>query len=154
MIISLEQSIFSVAEVDGFVEVCAAVTQGQLPGFLGVQLSTIDVTASELFLHLSISSTTRRIFLLTNSNGASLSLSLSLSLCLSAVSGSDYDGVTISLPFSASITRQCVNITISEDGTIEPTETFSVNLVNFSPLVALNVSTALVTIGDSDSECV
>ena len=68
------------------------------------------------------------------------------------MSGLDYDGVTISLPFSDTITRQCVNITILQNGVVEPVETFSVNLVNFSPIVSLNVSTALVSITDSDSE--
>ena len=68
------------------------------------------------------------------------------------MSGFDYDDLTISLPFSDTITRQCVNITILQNGIVEPEEIFTVNLVNFSPIVALDVSTAVVFITESDSE--
>ena len=68
------------------------------------------------------------------------------------MSGSDYDDLFISLPFSDSVTRQCVNITVFQNGVVEPVETFSVNLENFSPMVAVEVTTALINIIDSDSE--
>ena len=38
---------YTVAEADGYVEVCAVTTQGQLSGAVGIQLSTMDGTASE-----------------------------------------------------------------------------------------------------------
>ena len=76
----------------------------------------------------------------------------SLSLSLPAVSGSDYVGITVVLQFSDSITRQCVNITLFQEGDLEPLETFTVNLTNSNPLVTLGVSTAVVIIRDSDSE--
>ena len=44
--ISLEQSVYSVAEADGFVEVCA-VLQGQLARDVNVELRTEGDTASE-----------------------------------------------------------------------------------------------------------
>ena len=47
--ISLEQSVYSVAEADGVVEVCA-VLQGQLTRFVSVQLSSMDGTAGESLL--------------------------------------------------------------------------------------------------------
>ena len=65
---------------------------------------------------------------------------------------SDYEDLFIGLPFSDSLRRQCVNITILQDGVVEPLETFSVNLVNLDPAVILNISTALITISDSDSK--
>ena len=68
------------------------------------------------------------------------------------MSGSDYDETFISVPFSDSVTRQCVNITIFQNGVVEPVETFFVNLTNFSPIIALDVSAAVITITDSDSE--
>ena len=63
-------------------------------------------------------------------------------------------GIVIGLPFSDSITRQCVNITILQDGIVESVETLSVNLLSFSPIVTLDVSTAIITIFDSDSKIV
>ena len=51
--ISLEQSVYFVAETDGFVEVCA-VLQGQLTGFVSIQLSTMDGTAGEFLLHVFV----------------------------------------------------------------------------------------------------
>ena len=75
-------------------------------------------------------------------------------LSLSVVSGSDYDDHFIALPFSDLLRRQCVNISIFQDGIVEPVETFSVNLVNVDPAVTLNVSTAGIAITDSDSEIV
>lgn len=68
--------------------------------------------------------------------------------------GSDYVGLNISLPFSDTLTRQCVNITILQEGDVELEETFSVNLNNFSPFVALTTPTAMVTIVDSDCEMI
>ena len=70
------------------------------------------------------------------------------------MSGPDYGGVTISLPFSDSLRRQCVNIDIIRDGIVEPVETFSVNLINFDPAVNLNISAAGIAITDSDSEII
>ena len=70
------------------------------------------------------------------------------------MSGSDYDDLFISLPFADFLRRQCVNITIFQDGIVEPVETFSVNFVNLEPAVTVNVSTADITITDSDSEIV
>ena len=69
-----------------------------------------------------------------------------------AVFGSDYDGLTIALPFSDSLRRQCVNINIFQDGIVEPEETFSVNLMSIDPAVTFVVSAAFITITDSDSE--
>ena len=48
LIISLEQSAYTVSEAEGMVEVCAVVTQGMLaPGHsVSVQLSTVEGTAS------------------------------------------------------------------------------------------------------------
>ena len=66
--------------------------------------------------------------------------------------GSDYDGLSIALPFSDSLRRQCVSIDIFQDGIVEPEETFSVNLMSIDPAVTLNVSAAFITITDSDSE--
>ena len=68
------------------------------------------------------------------------------------MSGSDYDDLTISLPFSDSLRRQCVDIPILQDGVVEPEETFTVHLMNLDPAVTLNVSTAVISITDSDSE--
>ena len=42
--ISLEQSNYAVTEADGSVEVCA-VLEGELTGFVSIQLSTMDGTA-------------------------------------------------------------------------------------------------------------
>ena len=55
MTVSLEQNVYSVAEVDGFVEVCA-VLEGQLTGFVSLQLSTMDGTAglSEIYTYSSL----------------------------------------------------------------------------------------------------
>ena len=47
--ISLEQSVYSVAEADGFVEVCV-VLQGQLARNVNVELRTMGDTASEFVL--------------------------------------------------------------------------------------------------------
>ena len=50
LIISLEQSAYSVSEVDGMVEVCAAITQGVLAQghSVSVQLSSMDGSAGEI----------------------------------------------------------------------------------------------------------
>ena len=66
------------------------------------------------------------------------------------MAGSDYSSESESLSFSASTTRQCVDITILADGLVEPDESFSINLVDPSPDVVLDVSMATVTITNSD----
>ncbi len=48
--ISLEQTSYIVREGEGPVTVCAAITQGQLSGFVGVQLTTMEGTASKTTL--------------------------------------------------------------------------------------------------------
>ena len=83
-------------------------------------------------------------------NGTHVPIVNYLSICI--VSGSDYADIVIGLPFSDSITRQCVNITILQDGIVESVEMLSVNILSFSPIVTLNVSTAPIIIVDSDSE--
>ncbi len=45
--ISLEQTSYIVREGDGSVMVCASITQGQLNGIFGVQLATMEGTASK-----------------------------------------------------------------------------------------------------------
>ncbi len=49
-IISLEQASYIVREGEGSVMVCAAITQGQLNGIVGVQLATMEGTASKTTL--------------------------------------------------------------------------------------------------------
>ncbi len=48
--ISLEQTSYIVREGEGSVMVCVAITQGQLSGFVGVQLTTMEGTASKTTL--------------------------------------------------------------------------------------------------------
>ena len=63
--ISLEQSVYSVVEADGSVEVCA-VLEGELDRFVSIQLSTMDGTASEsLFCMAACLLCTARCGLLT-----------------------------------------------------------------------------------------
>ena len=45
--ISLEQTSYIVREGEGSVMVCAAITEGQLYGVVGVQLATMEGTASK-----------------------------------------------------------------------------------------------------------
>ena len=54
--------------------------------------------------------------------------------------------------FSASTTRDCANVTILADGLVEPDEMFSINLINTSPDVSLNVSMATVAVINVDSK--
>ena len=133
--ISLEQSAYSVSESQGMVEVCANVTQGMLaPGHsVSVQLSTVEGTAGRC----------SRRHILNHLNVFSLS-----------AEDLDYSSVNSSLSFSASTTRQCVDITILADGLVEPDELFSVNLTPLSPAVILGTSMATVTITDSDSKSI
>ena len=66
---------YTVAEADGYVEVCAVTTQGQLSSVVGIQFSTMDGTASEqfhiiafvclfmcLFVYISLSCKLRKSF--------------------------------------------------------------------------------------------
>ena len=94
--------------------VCAAITQGQLTGLAGVQLTTMDGTAT-------------------------------------ALSGSDYTGVTEVLIFSSSDVRQCVNIAIASDNLVESSETFTVKLSSTSDAITFGVSMGTVTIIDDDT---
>ncbi len=48
--VSLEQTRYIVHEGEGPVEVCASITQGQLSGVVGVQLATMEGTASKTTL--------------------------------------------------------------------------------------------------------
>ncbi len=48
--ISLEQAKYIVHEGEGSVMVCAAITEGHLSGFVGVQLTTVEGTASKTTL--------------------------------------------------------------------------------------------------------
>ncbi len=48
--ISLEQTSYIVREGEGSVMVCASITQGQLNGIVGVQLTTMEGTASKTTL--------------------------------------------------------------------------------------------------------
>ncbi len=45
--ISLEQASYVVHEGEGYVMVCAAITEGEFSGFAGVQLATVEGTASK-----------------------------------------------------------------------------------------------------------
>ncbi|XP_064383718.1 adhesion G-protein coupled receptor V1-like isoform X2 [Halichondria panicea] len=112
--ISLEAADYTVGESEGSVMVCAAITQGQLTGLAGVQLTTMDGTAT-------------------------------------ALSGSDYTGVTEFLIFSSSDVRQCVNIAIASDNLVESSETFTVELSSTSDAITLGVSMGTVTILDDDT---
>ena len=51
--ISLDQTSYIVRESEGSVMVCAVITQGQLSGFAGVQLATIEGTASKTILFVT-----------------------------------------------------------------------------------------------------
>ena len=114
------------------VEVCAVVTQGMLDHFVSVQLSTMDGSAGEFEPKVIFSQFT------TSSPHI--------------VAGSDYSSVNSALLFSASTTRDCANVTIQADGLVEPDEMFSINLINTSPDVSLNVSMATVAVINVDSK--
>ena len=67
----------------------------------------------------------------------------------------DYDGIFTTLMFAACETRQCVNVTIKDDGIPEQMESFSVTLERTSALdvrVRLDPVDAQIEIIDSNSK--
>ena len=70
------------------------------------------------------------------------------SLCLS-VSTVDYESTT----FEIDSDIQCIDVTIINDGVVEPMEEFTVEISAISPFVDIGTtSSAVVTITDDDSE--
>ena len=133
---SLEVSSHTVDEDSGEVEVCVALTAGEIDGVTGVvQLSTQSVTASE-----SGERFRRSIF----------TSSLTVLLLLSCTA--DYTALDIQLTFEV-VSRQCVNVSITDDGITEPEETFYMTLVPVSDFVTIRgISSSSVVIDDDDCE--
>ena len=71
--------------------------------------------------------------------------------CLISPAGSDYDAVTTTLTFSASMPTQVVTIPIRDDLIVEHRESFTVALATNDRAVTLRLQTATVSIGDNDS---
>ena len=64
---------------------------------------------------------------------------------------SDFQSVNQTLTFQPGETRQCINITITMDGTVENLEVFSVVLFSVEPLTG-GTDSRLISIEDSDSK--
>ena len=146
MTISLEQSVYSVAEADGFVEVCA-VLQGQLARDVNVELRTEGDTASE-FIDVCMKFT----YPCQSPHIRTIYFSLCVYKLLALVQ--DFGDVMTILTFTDQRSRQCVNISIAMDGIVEPEESFNVVLETSDPAVVLGTSTAQVLIADSDGKWV
>ena len=71
--------------------------------------------------------------------------------CLISPAGSDYDAVTTTLTFSASMATQVVTIPIRDDLIVEHRESFTEALATNDRAVTLRLQTATVSIGDNDS---
>ena len=136
----------SVAEADGFVEVCA-VLQGQLARDVNIELRTEGDTASE-FIDVCMK------FILTLDRVRIYLIYFSLCVYKLLALGQDFGDVLTILTFSGQVSRQCVNISIAMDGIVEPAESFNVVLETSDPAVILGTSTAQVLIADSDSKWV
>ena len=133
---SLEVSSHTVDEDSGEVEVCVALTAGEIDGVTGVvQLSTQSVTASESGERFRRSSFTS-----------------SVTVLLLLPCTADYTALDIQLTFEV-VSRQCVNVSITDDDITEPEETFSVTLVPVSDFVTIRgISNSSVVIEDDDCE--
>ena len=133
---SLEVSSHTVDEDSGEVEVCVALTAGEIDGVTGVvQLSTQSGTASESGERFRRSSFTSSVTVL---------------LLLSCTA--DYTALDIQLTFEV-VSRQCVNVSITDNGITEPEETFSMTLVPVSDFVTIRgISSSSVVIEDDDCE--
>ena len=70
----------------------------------------------------------------------------------STLAPQDYTTVSTVLTFSVGSDRQCVNITVENDGELENEEQFTVTLTTADSSVSLNPDAADVLIDDSDCE--
>ena len=64
----------------------------------------------------------------------------------------DYDSVDQLLMLSSSVSRACVNITITDDDRYEEDETFDVIVTTDEPRVTIGPDTASIVIFDDDGE--
>ena len=78
-------------------------------------------------------------------------MSLHIHTIVSFLAGEDYVAFTEQLVIVDSL-RACINITLLDDNTPEPNETFAVNLTSTDPItVVSSPATAVVTINDEDT---
>ena len=64
----------------------------------------------------------------------------------------DYDSVDQLLTLSSSVSRACVNITITDDDRYEEDETFDVIVTTDEPRVNIDPDTASIDVFDDDGE--
>ena len=64
----------------------------------------------------------------------------------------DYTSVYRNLTFNVAVTTQMVEVAISDDHIVEPSEVINLTLTSTDPAVILNPSTSTITIEDVDSK--
>ena len=64
----------------------------------------------------------------------------------------DYTGITTNLLFNQAVTRQCVNVPITNDDILENTENFFASLTTTVPNVVLNPARAEVEISEDPND--
>ena len=66
----------------------------------------------------------------------------------------DYGSGEQVLPFSATVSRACVNVIIRDDDIVENSETFTVRIDTSEPRVTLRPDEGVVTIIDDDGKLI
>ena len=122
-------------EDQGIVEVCAAVTSGTLGIEVTVVLTTQDGSAQGKLVELEKQPLLQHVMTL-HSITATL----------------DYEEELVGLLFRSGQDKQCVNITILDDGVLEDQEYFKATLTTVASRVTLNPDRAVVDISDDDSK--
>lgn len=76
---------------------------------------------------------------------------MSTSVFLLLIAPADYNAIMTTLTFSPGVDRQCVNVTLPDDGIVEGEETFNVTLTS-NDSILLVPETAMVVIEESSSK--
>ena len=116
----------------------------------GAQTATPTVSVANATVAEGNSGTTNAAFAVSLSKAATSTVTVAYATANgTAAAGSDYTAATGTLTFAPGVTKQTVNVAITGDTTVEPTETFTVTLTK--PVGAtLGTATATGTITNDD----